>query len=133
MGIILLYDNLRMKAVLLLFSLCLLSGMTCYPETMHDVGLNETSEKNTELNIKWKNVSVCVTIHQGRKVVIQSLALDDGIRNKVESRVAPSCSINNINVSFEKDYLAIEFSDTVWVYIYEDGQIIEPEPEVLLD
>ena len=122
-----------MKAVLL-FSLCLLSGMTCYPETVQDVGLNETSEEqNTELNVKWKNVSVCVTIHQGRKIVIQSLVLDDGIRNKVEIRVVPSWTINNINVVFEKDYLAIEFSDAVWVHINEDGQIIEPEPEVLLD
>ena len=122
-----------MKAVLL-FSLCLLSGMTCYPETVQDVGLSETSEgQNTELNVKWKNVSVCVTIHQGSKVVIQSHVLDDGIRNKVEIRVVPSWTINNINVVFEKDYLAIEFSDAVWVHINEDGQIIEPEPEVLLD
>ena len=122
-----------MKAVLL-FSLCLLSGMTCYPETVQDVGLSETSEEQiTELNVKWKNVSVCVTIHQGSKVVIQSHVLDDGIRNKVEIRVVPSWTINNINVVFEKDYLAIEFSDAVWVYIYEDGQIIEPEPEVPLD
>ena len=122
-----------MKAVLL-FSFCLLSGMTCYPETVQDVGLSETSEEqNTELNVKWKNVSVCVTIHQGSKVVIQSHVLDDGIRNKVEIRVVPSWTINNINVVFEKDYLAIEFSDAVWVYIYEDGQIIEPEPEVPLD
>ena len=122
-----------MKAVLL-FSLCLLSGMTCYPETVQDVGLSETSEEqNTELNVKWKNVSVCVTIHQGSKVVIQSHVLDDGIRNKVEIRVVPSWTINNINVVFEKDYLAIEFSDAVWVHINEDGQIIEPEPEVLLD
>jgi hypothetical protein len=122
-----------MKAVLL-FSFCLLSGMTCYPETVQDVGLNETSEEqNTELNVKWKNVSVCVTIHQGSKVVIQSHVLDDGIRNKVEKRIVPSWTINNINVLFEKDYLAIEFSDAVWVHIYEDGQIIEPEPEVPLD
>lgn len=108
--------------------------MTCYPETVQDVGLSETSEEqNTELNVKWKNVSVCVTIHQGRKVVIQSLVLDNGIRNKVEQRIVPSWTINNINVVFEKDYLAIEFSDAVWAYINEDGQIIQPEPEVLLD
>ena len=123
-----------MKAVLLLFSLCLLSGMTCYPETVQDVGLNETSEeKNTELNVKWKNVSACVTIHQKSKIVIQSLTLDDGIPNKVEIRVVPSWTINNINVLLEKDYLRIEFSDAVWVEINEDGKIIMPEPEVLLD
>lgn len=123
-----------MKAVLLLFSLCLLSGMTYYPETVQDVGLNETSEeKNTELNVKWKNVSACVTIHQKSKIVIQSLTLDDGIPNKVEIRVVPSWTINNINVLLEKDYLRIEFSDAVWVEINEDGKIIMPEPEVLLD